>query len=316
LKRPRLFIDGEAGTTGLQIRARLQGRGDIELVSIDPAKRKDDSERKRLLNGVDIAVLCLPDQAAKDAVAMIDNPEVKVLDASTAFRVDPAWEYGFAEMAPGQAERIAKARRVSNPGCYPTGAIALLRPLIAGGLLAADTAVTINAVSGYSGGGRGMIESFEGKGEAPTTDNFFLYGLELAHKHRGEMRVHSLLAHTPLFVPSVGRFAQGMLVSVPLALWSLPGRRKGAQLHAALADYYRGQRFVEVMPMQEKPANLEPEALNGSNRLQLFVFANDAEGTALLVARLDNLGKGASGAACQNIDLMLGFGSSERDYTI
>jgi len=312
----RLFIDGEAGTTGLQIRARLDGRKDIEIVSIDPAKRKDEAERKRLLNSVDVVALCLPDQAAKDAVAMIDNPEVKVIDASTAFRVAPDWAYGFAEMAPDQAAKIASAKRVSNPGCYPTGAIALLRPLISGGLLPAATAISINAISGYSGGGRQMIESFEGKGGTPTTDNYFLYGLGLAHKHRGEMKTHSGLAHTPIFVPSVGRFAQGMLVSVPLPLWSLPGSPTGQKLHAALADYYAGQRFVEVMPHSSEPANLEPEALNGSNRLQLFVFDNDAEGSALLVARLDNLGKGASGAACQNIDLMLGIDPSAHDYSL
>jgi len=312
----RLFIDGEAGTTGLQIRARLDGRKDIEIVSIDPARRKDEAERKRLLNSVDVVALCLPDQAAKDAVAMIDNPDVKVIDASTAFRVAADWAYGFAEMAPDQAAKIAAAKRVSNPGCYPTGAIALLRPLISGGLLPAATPIAINAISGYSGGGRQMIESFEGKGDKPTTDNYFLYGLSLAHKHRGEMKTHSGLAHTPIFVPSVGRFAQGMLVSVPLPLWSLPGSLTGRGLHAVLADYYAGQRFVEVMPHSSEPANLQPEALNGSNKLQLFVFDNDAEGSALLVARLDNLGKGASGAACQNIDLMLGIDPSAHDYSL
>jgi N-acetyl-gamma-glutamyl-phosphate reductase len=312
----RLFIDGEAGTTGLQIRARLAGRKDIEIVSIDPAKRKDDAERKRLLNSVDVVALCLPDQAAKDAVAMIENPDVKVIDASTTFRIAPDWAYGFAEMAPGQALTIAGAKRVSNPGCYPTGAIALLRPLIAGNLLPAATAITINAISGYSGGGRQMIESFEGKGDKPTTDNYFLYGLGLAHKHRGEMRVHSGLAHTPIFVPSVGRFAQGMLVSVPLPLWNLPGGLTGKRLHQALADFYAGERFVEVMPHQGEIATLEPEALNGTNKLQLFVFDNDAENAALLVARLDNLGKGASGAACQNIDLMLGIDPSAHNYTL
>jgi len=315
-KTPTLFIDGEAGTTGLQIRARLEGRDDIAVVSIDPAKRKDDAERKRLLNSVDIAVLCLPDQAAKDAVAMIDNPHVKVLDASTAFRVAPDWAYGFAELAPGQAEKIATAKRVSNPGCYPTGALALLRPLIAGGPLPAEAAVTVNAVSGYSGGGRQMIDSFEGRAPAPAGNAFFLYGLELAHKHRGEMRVHSGLAHTPIFVPSVARFAQGMLVSIPLPLWSLPGKPTARQLHETIDAYFTGKRFVTVAPFDQRPATLDPETLNGTNRLELFVFDNPAEETALLVARLDNLGKGASGAACQNIDLMLGLQESGHDYTL
>ena len=315
-KIPTLFIDGEAGTTGLQIRARLEGRTDLAVISIDPAKRKDDAERKRLLNSVDLAVLCLPDQAAKDAVAMIDNPGVKVLDASTAFRTDSDWAYGFAELTPTQGETIAAASRVSNPGCYPTGALGLLRPLIAGGLLPASTAITINAVSGYSGGGRQMIESFEGRGPAPAGNGFFLYGLELAHKHRGEMRVHSGLGHTPIFVPSVGRFAQGMLVSIPLPLWALPSKPSAKALHQAFVDYYARQRFVTVMPFDDRPANLDPEALNGTNRLELFVFDNPAEESALLVARLDNLGKGASGAACQNIDLMLGLDGSGHTYTL
>ena len=313
---PTLFIDGEAGTTGLQIRARLEGRTDLALVSIDPAKRKDDAERKRLLNSVDLAVLCLPDQAAKDAVAMIENPGVKVLDASTAFRTAADWTYGFAELAANHADKIAAASRVSNPGCYPTGAIGLLRPLVAGGLLPAKTAITINAVSGYSGGGRQMIDSFEGRGPAPAGEGFFLYGLEMAHKHRGEMRVHSGLDHTPIFVPSVGRFAQGMLVSIPLPLWILPQTPDARAIHQALAEYYAGQRFVSVMPVESRPATLDPEALNGTNKLELFVFDNPAEESALLVARLDNLGKGASGAACQNIDLMLGLDSGGHDYTL
>ena len=313
---PTIFIDGEAGTTGLQIRNRLADRADIAIVSIDPEKRKDDAERKRLLNSVDLAVLCLPDQAAKDAVAMIDNPEVKVLDASTAFRVAPDWAYGFAELTPDQSEKIAGAKRVSNPGCYPTGALALLRPLIEGKLLPAETAISINAISGYSGGGRQMIDSFEGRAQAPAGNAFFLYGLDLAHKHRGEMRVHSGLKHTPIFVPSVGRFAQGMLVSIPLPLWSLPKTPSAKAIHDALSGYYAGQRFITVAPFEDRPGTLDPETLNGTNRLELFVFDNPAEESALLVARLDNLGKGASGAACQNIDLMLGLDGSGHHYTL
>jgi N-acetyl-gamma-glutamyl-phosphate reductase len=310
----RIFIDGEAGTTGLQIRARLAGRDDLEVVSIDPAKRKDADERRRLLNDVDLVVLCLPDQAAKDAVAMVDHDTVKILDASTAFRTHRDWVYGLPELAPEQPDLIRQAKRVSNPGCYPTGFLALVRPLVAAGLLPSDSAVTVNALSGYSGGGRALIESFEGRGGEMITDAFRLYGLELCHKHRDEMRVHAGLDHVPLFVPSVGRFAQGMLVQVPLPLWVLPGSPKADSLRAILANYYRDSRFVEVMA--DRPAVLQPEALNGSNRMELFVFDNPDEETALLVARLDNLGKGASGAACQNIDLMLGLDDDLRDYGI
>jgi N-acetyl-gamma-glutamyl-phosphate reductase len=315
MTKPLIFIDGEAGTTGLQIRARLDGRSDIDLVSIDPAKRKDDTERRRLLNAVDLAVLCLPDDAARAAVALIDNPDVRVLDASTAFRTDPDWVYGLPELTALQAAQIGKAKRVSNPGCYPTGALSLLRPLIDDGLLPAATPISVHAISGYSGGGRQMIESFEGKGPARTTDIYRLYALELAHKHRDEMRVHSGLANVPLFTPAVGAFRQGMLVQIPLSLWSLSPAPSGRDLHDSLSARYAGQRFVHVMPYEQRPKALVPDTLNGTNLLELFVFDNAAEQTALLVARLDNLGKGASGAAVQNIDLMLGL-SGERDYAI
>lgn len=313
--KPLIFIDGEAGTTGLEIRARLAGRTDIELVSIDASRRKDEGERRRLLNSVDLAILCLPDDAARSAVALIDSPAVRVLDASTAHRTQAGWVYGFPELLPGQADRIRAAKRVTNPGCYPTGALALLRPLVDEGLIPPATPVTIQGLSGYSGGGRQMIEAFEGRGPEPITDRHRAYALDLAHKHAPEMRVHSGLAHNPLFTPAVAAFRQGMLVQVPLPLWSLPAKVTGQRLHAVLAERYAGQRFVRVHAYDQRPKVLAPEALNGTNLLELFVFDNTAEETALLVARLDNLGKGASGAAVQNIDLMLDL-AGDHDYVL
>lgn len=317
MSKPTIFIDGEAGTTGLQIRARLAGRTDVEIVSIAADRRKDDAERKRLLNAVDVAVLCLPDDAARAAVALIDNPAVKVLDASTAHRVHPEWTYGFAELLPGQAERIAEARRVANPGCYPTGSVALTRPLVDAGLLPRDFPATVQAIEGYTGGGRQLIEAFENRGPNHISDPVRLYALELAHKHVEEMRVHGGFDHKPLFTPAVGAFRQGMLVQVPLQLWSLPRPVEGRALHQALAERYAGQRFVRVMPFEPRPTNvLEPEALNDTNMLELYVFENKDTRQALLVARADNLGKGASGAAVQNLDLMLGLARSDRDYAL
>ncbi len=227
--------------------------------------------------------------------ALIENPAVRVLDASTAFRTHPDWAYGFPELTPEQADRIRTSKRVSNPGCYPTGALALLRPLVDAGLLPSETPISVHAVSGYSGGGRQLIEAFEGRGPELISDAHRIYGLDLAHKHRNEMKVHSGLAHVPLFSPSVGRFRQGMLVQIPLHLWSLPKTPSGQALQELLAARYDGQRFLRVMPFEPHPKTLAPEALNGTNLLELFVFANSSEQTALLVARLDNLGKGASG---------------------
>ena len=306
----RIFIDGAAGTTGLEIRERLSGRSEISVTALGEAERKDAGARKAALNAADVVILCLPDDAAREAVSLIDNPQTRVIDASTAHRVADGWTFGFAELSPDGYARIAAARRVSNPGCWATGFLALARPLVSGGLVPADFPLTVHGVSGYSGGGKSMIEEFEKKDSAIYVETVQRgYALGLGHKHLPEMMRHAGLTHPPLFSPAVARFYRGMLVELPLQLWALPGKPKLRDLHAALTAAYPNRPLVEVASLEEAASlkSIDAELLSGSNRMKLFVFGDDKAGQARLVAALDNLGKGAGGAAVQNLNLMLGL---------
>ena len=304
----KVFIDGAAGTTGLEIRERLSGRRDISVIALLGAERKDPAARKQALNDADVVILCLPDDAAREAVSLIDNPNTRVIDASSAHRVGEGWTYGFAELEADGDRKIAAAKRVSNPGCWATGFLALARPLVRSELIPIDFPLTVHGVSGYSGGGKSMIEEFE-KSDAPAYVETVQrgYALGLGHKHIPEMTKHSGLAHPPLFSPSVARFYRGMLVELPLQLWAMPGEPELTDVHDMLYYAYADRPLIEVASLKEAAAlkSLDAEILAGSNRMKLFVFGNKNQ--ARLVAAFDNLGKGAGGAAVQNLNLMLGL---------
>jgi len=311
--KKKIFIDGEAGTTGLQVRDRLAKRDDLEIISIADDLRKDAGERKRLINESDCVILCLPDDASKEAASWVENDNTVLIDASTAFRVDDNWTYGFPELAKSQKESIKSSKRISNPGCYPTGFIALIRPLVDAGIVPTDAPLTVNAVSGYSGGGKGLMEIYESDNHEPWGG----YGYSMNHKHLPEMAKYTGLKMKPIFQPAVATFAQGMVVSVPIHYSLLKPGTTGKDVHDALTKFYDGSLFVKVMPLNESGAKeadllergafLRPDTLADTNNLELFVFSNDDEGRMVLCARLDNLGKGASGAAVQNLNLSLGL---------
>lgn len=299
----RLFIDGAAGTTGLEIRDRLAGRDDFELIALDDAARKDAAARRDALNAADFVILCLPDDAAREAVALIDNPKTRVVDASTAHRVAEGWTYGFAELEPGQQAAIGQAPRVANPGCYPTGFLALVRPLVRAGLIPHDWPLSVNAISGYSGGGKTMIAEFEGEEGGAAYRG---YALDLAHKHVPEMQHHARLAHPPIFAPAVARTYRGMVVEVPLPLYAFARRPSLDTLEAALREAYDGAPLIRVARRDDGLVDIAADA--GTDRMTLSVHGNAATGQARLIATLDNLGKGAAGAAVQNLNIMAGLG--------
>jgi N-acetyl-gamma-glutamyl-phosphate reductase len=332
----KVFIDGAAGTTGLEIRERLASRRGLELVRLSESERKDPRARREALNESDLVILCLPDEAAKEAVGMIERNDVRVIDASTAHRTAPGWIYGFPEMEKDQRAKIAASTRVANPGCYPTGYLGLVRPLVRAGIIPTDFPLTVNAVSGYSGGGKSMIEEFEKTDSPAYTETVVrIYALTLAHKHVPEMKVHAGTTHPPVFAPSVGRYYRGMIVEVPLQLWALPGKPTVFDLYKTLGEAYRGEKLVQVASFDRAmeamdamragksavqafalgdfmPAkSIDAEMLKLTNGMELFVLGNDKTQQARLVAVLDNLGKGASGAAVQNMNIMLGLPETE-----
>jgi N-acetyl-gamma-glutamyl-phosphate reductase len=309
-KQAKIFIDGAAGTTGLEIRERLAGRSELSLITLSDAERKDARARRGALNDADVVILCLPDEAAREAVSLIDNPATRVIDASSAHRVAEGWTFGFPELEADGYDRIAAAKRVSNPGCWSTGFLSIVRPLLRAGLVPADFPITANGVSGYSGGGKSMIAEFEDEKAADYTETVSrIYGLNLMHKHIPEMQKHSGLMHPPLFEPSIGRYYRGMLVEVPLQLWALPGKPSARDLHAALDKAYPDRPLVKVASLEDAAAvkSLDAEILAGTNGLTIYVFANEKTAQARLVAAFDNLGKGAGGAAVQNLNIMLGL---------
>ncbi|KAL3781691.1 hypothetical protein ACHAW5_011061 [Stephanodiscus triporus] len=311
--KKKIFIDGEAGTTGLQVRDRLADRDDLEIISIADELRKDVGERKRLINEADCVILCLPDDASREAASMVENDRTVVIDASTAYRVDDDWTYGFPELCEAQREAVRSSKRISNPGCYPTGFIALTRPLVDAGIVPPDAPLTVNAISGYSGGGKGLIGIYESDDHEP----WGAYGFSMNHKHLPEMAKYTGLRKQPIFQPAVGSFAQGMVVSIPIHYSLLREGTTGKDVHDALSKHYEGSAFVKVMPLGESGAKeagllergafLRPDTLANTNNLELFVFYSDADERMVLCARLDNLGKGASGAAVQNLNLSLGL---------
>jgi len=303
----RVYVDGQEGTTGLRIHEYLAAREDVEVLRIAPERRKDQSERARLLSAADVAFLCLPDAAAREAVALVTNPETCIIDASTAHRVSPDWAFGLPELAPGQRERLRTSQRIANPGCHSTGFILLVRPLVDAGFIPRELPLSAMSITGYSGGGRRMIEQYERGGDARLQAPRE-YALKLNHKHVPEMTVHGRLAIPPVFMPVVGPFYKGLAVTVPLQLAQLRPGTTPEHLHAALVDRYAGERFMRVVPLRDpqalEDAYFDPQACNDTNRVDLFVFANETQ--ALLIARLDNLGKGASGAAVQCMNVHLG----------
>ena len=307
----KIFIDGEEGTTGLQIRQRLERRPELSLIHLPNKGRKDPGMRREAFLAADVGILCLPDSAAREVVSFLNGANTKLIDASTAHRVSDNWVYGFPELNQEQKGLISSASRVTNPGCYSTAAIALLRPLVSGGIIPVDYPVTINAISGYSGGGKTLIARMEDATlKNKIRAEYFAYGLSLEHKHIPEIVFYSGLNNRPVFVPSVGRFRQGMVVQIPLQLWSLQPKPSVKKICNTLKTFYSGQTFVSVaneVDIESRLAFLDPEELNNTNRIRLFVFSNEEYDQIVLTAQLDNLGKGAAGQAIQNLNLMLGL---------